>query len=346
MVVDDSAVVRGLIAKALQSDPQIVVAASAGDGEQAVRKVHDTPVDIVLLDIEMPVMDGLTALPLILAARPGVRVIMVSSLTQRMAHVSLDALKRGASDYVPKPEGSLVAAEAFKQQVIAKVRALGGARAGPAAAAPTPALAGSGIATRPPPLVRTAFQAIAIGGSTGGPAALMTVFAALRNVRQPIFVTQHMPAAFTAALAEHLARISAKTCAEARDGEPPALGRVYVAPGDWHMTLARDGALPVIRLTQDAPEHFCRPAVDPMLRSLAKVYGPSLLTVILTGMGSDGAAGCQAAAAAGGRLVVQDEASSVVWGMPGAAARTGLAEEVLPLKEIGPWICKAAGATA
>lgn len=344
LVVDDSAVIRGVITKQLAGDPGIEVVGSASDGEQAVRKVAALPVDVVVLDIEMPVMDGLTALPLILAARPGVKVIMASTLTTRMADISLRALRLGASDYVPKPEGGLTSAEDFKRELTDKIKALGAKRrprpaaATPAAPAPPAGRAFSGVKMPP--------QVIAIGGSTGGPAALMVVFEHLKTVRQPILVTQHMPASFTAMLAEHLGRVCGKTCAEARDGEPLAMGRVYVAPGGWHMTVTREGGASRISLNQEAPEHFCRPAVDPMLRSLAKIYGPSLTAVILTGMGSDGAAGCQVVAQAGGRFITQDEATSVVWGMPAAASKTGLAEHILPLPEIGPWIARTAGAPA
>ena len=346
LVVDDSAVIRGVITRQLTSDPGIEVLASASDGEQAVRKVRDFPVDVVVLDIEMPVMDGLTALPLILAARPGVKVIMASTLTTRMADISLRALRLGASDYVPKPEGGITSAEDFQRELVGKVKALGAKRRSAAAmsGAAFPAPIAPTTAARPSH-TRMTPQVIAIGGSTGGPAALMTVFEHLKTVRQPILVTQHMPASFTTMLAEHLGKVSGKVTAEARDGEPVANGRVYVAPGGWHMTVARVAGLPTIQLNQEPPEHFCRPAVDPMLRSMAKIYGPSLTAVILTGMGADGALGCQAVSEAGGRFITQDEATSVVWGMPAAAAKTGLAEHILPLPQIGPWIARTAGAT-
>lgn len=345
LVVDDSALIRSIVTKLLQADSGIEVVASASDGEQAVRKVREHPIDVVVLDIDMPVMDGLTALPLILAARPGVRVIMASTLTTRMAEMSLRALRLGASDYVPKPEGGLNADD-FQRELTAKVKALGAKRRRPPPSPAGPLAATQTSPVRSPAPARVTPQVIAIGGSTGGPAALMVVFESLKTVRQPILVTQHMPASFTTMLAENLGRVCGKPCAEARDGEPLATGRVYVAPGGWHMTVAREAGTPVIRLNQEPPEHFCRPAVDPMLRSLARVYGPALTAVILTGMGSDGAAGCQAAAEAGGRFITQDEATSVVWGMPAAASKTGLAEKILPLPEIGPWIARTAGAPA
>jgi len=339
MVVDDSAIVRGLIVQTLERDPALRVVARAANGEAALTELGRTAVDVVVLDIEMPVMDGLTALPLILQRQPDMKVVMASTLTRRNARISLQALQAGAADYVPKPEtGGLVGAEEFARELIAKVKALGGRGAAlTATTAPTP------VTTRTAPLsppIRP--QVVAIGGSTGAPPALMSLFADLRNeLEQAVLLTQHMPPTFTAMLAEQLERAGGRPAAEARDGEPVLPGRIYVAPGGWHMTVGQSGRVPVIRLNQEAPEHFCRPSVDPMLRSAAAAYGPGLLAVILTGMGADGAEGCRAVAEAGGRFVVQDEATSVVWGMPGAAAKTGLAEAVLPLDQIAPWVRRA-----
>lgn len=346
MVVDDSAVVRGLVSRQLASDPAIEVVCTASNGEIALREITRRPVDVVVLDIEMPVMDGLTALTRIHSAHPGVKVIMASTLTRRNAEISLKALHLGASDYVAKPETGLAGAEEFQRELLSKIKAIG-ARRSPAAApmvraapSPTPSLAASW--PRPPSgsfARRAKPQVLAIGASTGGPPALITLFESLRGaVAQPILLTQHMPATFTALLAEQLARAGERPCAEAKDGETIEAGRCYVAPGGWHMTVGRSGATPVIRLNQDPPENFCRPAVDPMLRSAARVYGAGVLAVILTGMGADGARGCEAVAAAGGRFIAQDEATSVVWGMPGAAAATGLADAVLPISEVGPWV--------
>ena len=341
MVVDDSAVVRGLISRHLEAEPGIAVVATAAHGELALAQLARTAIDLVVLDIEMPVMDGLTTLQEIMVRHPGVRVIMASTLTRRNAEISFKALNLGASDYVAKPESGLGSAEEFKRELVAKIKAVVRRRAAvpPSAAPPRP--------TPVPPVgprpVRGKTTALAIGASTGGPPALLKLFESLRGaVQQPILLTQHMPATFTALLAEQLSRAGDRPCAEARDGEPILGGHCYVAPGGWHMVVDRQGALPILRLNQEPPESFCRPAVDPMLRTAAQVFGTGLLATMLTGMGHDGAKGCEA----GGRFIVQDEASSVVWGMPGAAAATGLAESILPLNDIGPWIRRATGTAA
>lgn len=347
MVVDDSAVVRGLITRHLNAEAGIEVIASAANGELALAELSRREVDVVVLDIEMPVMDGLTALREIVARHPGVRVVMASTLTRRNAEISMKALHLGASDYVAKPETGLAGAEQFRRELAAKVRAIAVRRPATASGAPTraaPVVAAPPAPARPP---RTRPGVILIGASTGGPPALLRLFAAIRGaVEQPILLTQHMPATFTALLAEQLARIGDRPCAEARDGDRIRPGHCYVAPGGWHMTVARDGAMPVLRLNQDPPENFCRPAVDPLFRTAAQVFGTGALGVILTGMGSDGAHGCEALVRAGGHFIVQDEASSVVWGMPGAAAATGLAGGVLPLDQIGPWLRRISGATS
>lgn len=338
MIVDDSAVVRGLIARQLENDPGVVIVARAANGRAALMELDRTPVDVIVLDLEMPVMDGMTALPLLIARQPDARVIIASTLTTRNARIGLQALQAGASDYLSKPDGgSLLNAEAFNRDLLAKVRALGARRA-----MDLPASVDT-IATRPSAAVQTWRTArpevIVIGGSTGAPPALMQVLQALRDgPSQPILIAQHMPPIFTAMLAEQLERAGSRPCAEAIDGEPVRAGQAYVAPGGWHMTVAREAGSVIIRLNQDPPEHFCRPAVDPLLRSVAEVYGQGAVAVVLTGMGSDGALGCQALAAAGGRFTVQDEATSAVWGMPGAAARTGQCEAILPISQIGPWL--------
>ncbi len=347
MVVDDSAVVRGLISRQLNAEAGMGVVATAANGELALAELARREIDVVVLDIEMPVMDGLTALGEIVARYPAVRVVMASTLTRRNAEISMRALHLGASDYVAKPETGLGAAEEFRHELAAKIRALAPKRPpaiARAATAPAPVMAIPPTLARPP---RTRPSVILIGASTGGPPALLKLFAALRGaVEQPILLTQHMPPTFTALLAEQLTRAGERPCAEAKDGDRIKPGHCYIAPGGWHMTVAREGAMPTLRLNQDPPENFCRPAVDPLFRTAARVFGSGALGVILTGMGSDGAQGCEALARSGGHFIVQDEASSVVWGMPGAAAATGLAGGVLPLDQIGPGARRLSGATS
>ncbi len=345
MVVDDSAVIRGQLVRALDSDPAIDVVASVANGELAVTKISQIDVDVVVLDIEMPVMDGLTALPLLLKAKPQTKIIMASTLTLLNARVSLEALAKGASDYIAKPTttGAMITASDFKRDLVEKVKALAG---------------GKGMAKRPaavkgpkhslyanPTTLRAAGRmrpdALAVGSSTGGPQALLKLFGALKNsVKVPIFITQHMPATFTTILAEHLGRASGVTAAEGVDGEVVQNDRIYVAPGDFHMSVEKDGAKRVIRLSQADKENFCRPSVDPMLRSVVNSYGANVLTVILTGMGHDGRDGCKAVVDAGGTIVAQDEETSVVWGMPGAVATAGLCSAVLSIDDIAAHVGK------
>lgn len=368
MVVDDSAVIRGLITRSLEADPEIRVVASVPNGEMAVTAIKRQPIDVVILDIEMPVMDGLTALPLMLQASPTTKVVMASTLTKRNAEISLKAMQAGATDYVTKPTAvrELHGAAAFKEELLGKVKALGNsARAGgrTASRAPlgpkpgSPRAAGGQLAKaagsrsdsvslRPMPSV---FQAdiIAIGSSTGGPQALFQVMAHLaKGITQPILITQHMPATFTTILADHISRQCKVPTTEARDGEPLVGGRCYVAPGNYHMVVTGKSDAPTLKLNQDPPENFCRPSVDVMMRSVVSAFGRRVLSVILTGMGQDGLKGCRLAAEAGGVVVAQDEASSVVWGMPGAVATAGICQGVLPIQDIGPWIQKLARRSA
>lgn len=370
MVVDDSAVVRGLETRLLEADPQIKVVASVGNGQLALQTLDRHEVEVVILDIEMPVLDGLSALPKLLERDPTLKVIMASTLTLRNAEISLQALEAGAADYLPKPAASreISAEGAFKHDLIAKVKALGLARrrgqqrpgakpagTGFAAArtrqeAPVKAPAVSlrqqaPVILRKAPVTAEAVDVIAIGSSTGGPQALFAVLGALKGsgpLRQPILVTQHMPATFTTILAGHISRASGMEAHEGQDGEVIKGGQVYVAPGDYHMTVESKGTQKVIRLNQDPPENFCRPAVDPLFRSVARAYGRRTLAVVLTGMGSDGTKGGAMIVEAGGTIVAQDEATSVVWGMPGAIAQAGLCTAVLPIGEIGPYISKIA----
>jgi len=357
MVVDDSAVIRGLLTRSLEADNSIKVVASVGNGEAALKALERQTVDVIILDIEMPVMDGLTALPKLLAAQPGVHVVMASALTRKNAEVSLRALQAGAADYVTKPSSrsELTSADTFQRELTAKVKALAGANrkaprprsqaAAPAAETAAPASGGGNlyggrqVVLRKGPMVCP--RIIAIGSSTGGPQALLELLGDMAaRVKVPILITQHMPATFTTLLAEHIARATGVPTQEGVDGEVVQPGRIYLAPGDYHMVVERDGTVDRIKLNQNPAENFCRPAVDPMLRSMASLYGSGLLTIILTGMGSDGQKGSAKVVEAGGSVIAQDEATSVVWGMPGAVATSGLCSEVLPLKEIGPQVRK------
>ena len=357
MVVDDSAVIRGLLTRTLEADPDITVVASVGNGQMAISAIGRQDTDVVILDIEMPVMDGLTALPNILAAAPDVKVIVASTLTQKNAQISLKALAAGATDYLAKPSSSeLNAATTFKRELIDKVKALGDTRRKrrPAAAKPATAeelpfrpVASSRPAAPPAIVLRAAStvrpSVIAIGSSTGGPQALLAVLGNLpASLQQPILITQHMPPTFTTILAQHISRVANRPAAEGVDGEAVAPGKIYLAPGDFHMKVEVRGAARVIRLLKDPPENFCRPAVDPMLRSLSEAYGAGVLCAILTGMGADGSKGGETVVAAGGTVIAQDEATSVVWGMPGAAAAAGICSAILPVSHIAPHIARLA----
>ncbi|HMK67618.1 MAG TPA: chemotaxis response regulator protein-glutamate methylesterase [Stellaceae bacterium] len=346
MVVDDSAVTRGLLTRALESDPEISVVASVGDGQMAVAAIRRQDIEIVVLDIEMPVMDGLTALPQLIEARPGVQVLMASALTARGAVVSLKALSAGAADYVTKPgTSSLASATEFKRDVVAKVRALAQARRaarGEAQPAPDGGFDARTAPIRLRPMPGERPEAIAIGASTGGPQALLRLLKSVAGLWQPIFITQHMPATFTTALAEHITRLCGMCATEAVDGEPVESGRVYVAPGDFHMLVEENDGARRLRLARTPAENFCRPSLDPMLRSIACVYGRRALCAILTGMGQDGLKGSEALVAAGGAVIAQDEKTSVVWGMPGAVATAGLCSAVLPIDQLGPTIARLA----
>jgi two-component system chemotaxis response regulator CheB len=363
MLVDDSAVVRGLVTRILEAEPGIQIAASVGNGQMAMAALERNEIDVVILDIEMPIMDGMTALPKLLQIDPGLKIIMQSTLTLKGADISMRALEMGAADYIPKPTATkdLAGGADFKAELVGKIRALGTARrrdpkrparpgGPPTARATTQITPSPRVAIHPPgPLSLRTHAAeppdiIAIGSSTGGPQALFALLGTMRvgTVHQPIVITQHMPATFTTILGEHISRVSGWDAREAQDGETVKGGRVYIAPGDFHMVIETKGADKVLRLNKNPPENFCRPAVDPMLRSIAAAYGKRVLACILTGMGSDGLKGGQAVVASGGTVIAQDEATSVVWGMPGAVATAGICSAVLPLPEVAPWIMKLA----
>jgi len=348
MLVDDSVVIRGMISRWLGSEPDIVVAASLRTGLEAVNQVERINPDIAVLDIEMPELDGISALPQLLAKKRNLIVIMASTLTRRNAEISFKALSLGASDYIPKPESTREssAAETFRHDLVQKIRHLGAkVRRSPTHAhAHAPA---ADRALRAPaitaPIARRNFsmqspRVLLIGSSTGGPQALMSLVAEIGPVidRFPVLITQHMPPTFTTILAEHLARASHRPAHEAIDGEVIKPGHIYLAPGGRHMRVTRQGAGAVIALDDGAPINFCKPAVDPLFSSAIEVWQGSIMALVLTGMGSDGTRGGKDIVAAGGSVIAQDEATSVVWGMPGAAAHAGICAAVLPLNQIAP----------
>ncbi|HHK74740.1 MAG TPA: chemotaxis response regulator protein-glutamate methylesterase [Rhizobiales bacterium] len=352
MIVDDSVVIRGLLSRWLKESPGIEVAAACRNGKVAVEQVERIDPDIVVLDIEMPEMDGMTALPLLLEKKPGLKVIMASTLTKRNAGISLKALSLGAVDYIPKPEGNhgVTTSMDFRRDLIAKITAIGQARS---RLAPKPALARpakpaamrktgavslheADATVKLVPFSSVKPAVLAIGSSTGGPQALTRLFTAISPAldRVPTVVTQHMPATFTAILADNLAAATRRSCKEAEDGEVLRAGVIYVAPGGKHLILKKEAGSVSARLDDGPPVNFCKPAVDPMFESLAVAYGGAVLGAILTGMGHDGRDGGGAIRKAGGSIIAQDEASSVVWGMPGAAAQAGICSAVLPIDQI------------
>src|ERR1700759_1314484 len=348
MVVDDSVVIRGMISRWIGSEPDMVVAASLRTGLEAVNQIDRVNPDVAVLDIEMPELDGIAALPRLLAKKKNLAIIMASTLTRRNAEISFKALSLGASDYIPKPESTreASAADIFHHDLIQKIRAFG-AKVRRAAPGSSPSLAPALPAERPrpavahAPLMKRAFgtqtpRVLVIGSSTGGPQALMTLVTELGPVidRCPVLITQHMPPTFTTILAEHLARSSRRPAHEGIDGEPVRAGTIYLAPGGRHMRVVRRGAEAVIALDDSPAVNFCKPAVDPLFTSAVEAWQGSVLAVILTGMGADGMRGGKDVVAAGGSVIAQDEATSVVWGMPGAAANAGICAAILPLNQI------------
>ncbi|MDA9509228.1 chemotaxis protein CheY [Bradyrhizobium sp. CCBAU 11386] len=366
MIVDDSVVIRGLISRWVGAEHDMEVAASLRTGLEAVNQLERINPDVAVLDIEMPELDGISALPQLLAKKRDLVIIMASTLTRRNAEISFKALSLGAADYIPKPESTreASAADTFHHDLIQKIRHLGArlrrksavaspplapaspsasASPAPAARAPAvarpaaPALAPSSGALSTRPFSTQAPKVLLIGSSTGGPQALMALVTELGPVidRFPVLITQHMPPTFTTILAEHLARSSRRPAAEAVDGEPVKPGRIYLAPGGKHMRVVRSGADVAIALDDGPAVNFCKPAVDPLFTSAIDIWHGAILSVILTGMGSDGMRGGKDIVAAGGSVIAQDEASSVVWGMPGAAAHAGICAAILPLNQIG-----------
>jgi len=335
LIVDDSATIRSIIAATLGEDPTLKVVGAAVDGRKAVEMVAASPPDIVLLDVEMPVLDGVAALREIRRVHPRLPVIMFSSLTERGAAVTLDALLAGANDYAAKPAGLQAEdlTRRIRDELVTKIKALV-PRTAPRPVPVTPRAAAAGPSAR----IGT-IRGVVIAVSTGGPAALAEIlphFAAQAPV--PVLIVQHMPAFFMPHLAARLARIAGTEVREAVEGSALKAGDVLLAPGGRHLTVRSEMDRARVRLTEDPPEHACRPAADVLFRAAAGLWGAGTLGVVLTGMGRDGLAGSRAIVEAGGEVLAQDAASSVVWGMPGEVAKAGLARMILPLNRIGPEI--------
>jgi two-component system, chemotaxis family, protein-glutamate methylesterase/glutaminase len=363
MVVDDAVVARSLVVRWVDAEPDMAIAASLRTGREAVDQIERSDPDVVVLDIEMPELDGISALPQLLKKKRDVAVIMASSLTRRGAEISMRALALGAADYIPKPasSGDAATSSAFRRELIEKIRHLARRRSG------RPHQFGPAVAVTPGVLLRAAAampahgafapadaslhlrpfpamppRVLLIGSSTGGPQALTALMRQLGPLsdRVPVLITQHMPATFTTVLAEHLARVSGRRVREAVHGEAVTPGTVYVAPGGRHMRVAGSAADATIALGDDAPVNYCRPAVDPFFTSAAAVWGANALALVLTGMGSDGTQGAADLVAAGGCVIAQDEATSVVWGMPRSVALGGLCSAVLALDDIAPKVIR------
>jgi two-component system chemotaxis response regulator CheB len=339
LVVDDSVVIRKVLCEALGADPSIEVAGSAADGNIALAKIPQVNPDLITLDVEMPGKSGIETLVEIRKLYPKLPVIMFSTLTERGATVTLDALSLGASDYVTKPSntGSLEQTRAkIQAELVPKIKELCRKTPGLAQfATPLPKVAPPRrTTTRLGPAARV--DVLAIGTSTGGPNALAAVLPGLaKEFPVPIVLVQHMPPVFTRLLAERLNKQSKVEIREGEEGQLLKPGLVWIAPGDFHMKVARsDGKATCLKMSQEPPENSCRPAVDVLFRSVAQAYGPNVLAVVLTGMGSDGVRGSEEIKAAGGQVIVQDEATSVVWGMPGQTAAAGWADGIFPLAEI------------
>lgn len=352
LIVDDAVVIRRIVSDVLSSDPEIEVVGTAANGKIALARLGQLNPDLVTMDVEMPEMDGLSTLRELRKLYPRLPVIMFSTLTARGGAATLEALAAGASDYVTKPAnvGSVsVGMSRIRDELIPKIKALcaGKGRTG----------ASSGSDGTGKPVVRTpvakrplagarAVEAVVIGISTGGPNALADVIPALPgDLPVPVFIVQHMPPVFTRLLAERLDQKAAVKVVEAKHGDAVRPGTVYIAPGDHHMTIECAPQGRRIALNQDVPENSCRPAVDVTFRSAVAQYGGNLLAAVLTGMGQDGLRGSEAVREAGGSVIVQDEETSVVWGMPGAVARAGLADAQVPLDAVAGEIAARAGGT-
>ncbi len=344
LVVDDSLVMRSLLRMVLASEPAIELVGMAADGVSALDAIQRHKPQLILLDIEMPRMNGLEVLGELRARHNQAKIIMCSTLTRRGARITIEALAQGATDYVTKPTAQNGAADAvatLTRELLPRIKALFPAQQNHSAHSALPVTSDG--------LHKKDVSIVVIGVSTGGPAALETLLPQLpADFPVPIVIVQHMPQLFTALLAERLNRESSLIVREAAPAMRPEAGTVYIARGDWHLELAKlafaEGY--ALRLSQTAPEHYCRPSVDVLFRSAADAYRDSVIGVMLTGMGSDGLEGCKEIHNAGGRILVQDRATSAVWGMPGVVAEAGLAHRILPLPAIAPELMRLCPARA
>ena len=368
LLVDDSAVIRGLLARILEEDPDIEIVGTRSNGEAAITATERYKPQIVVLDIEMPVMDGITALPKILKTNPDTKVLICSTLSDKNAKISLKALSLGASECVLKPSASRDISEqqSFRRIFLNLVRTLSGhkprdfdkEKRKPEKSSESIKFKPNEIVKAPLPkpdevklrtgrIANTGFSALAIGSSTGGPQALFNVLKNCRNIDVPVFITQHMPPTFTKILAEHIESNSGIPTFEAQDGMEVQSGHAYVAAGGYHMIIKQDADKKMVLTLDDGPaENFCKPSVEPMMRSLIDLYGSRLLTVMLTGMGQDGVYACEKLVDLQVPLIAQDKETSVVWGMPGAVATAGYCTDILPLDKIGDQIAYYLGSRA
>lgn len=346
LVVDDAVVVRRMVTDILSADPDIEVIGAAANGHIALAKIPQVNPDLITLDIEMPEMDGLTTLKELRKLYPSLPVIMFSTLTERGASATLDALSLGANDYVTKPAnvGSVnTAMQRIREELIPKIKTFCGRAVlrDPAGGRLESAEPRRRIPVLPKPSILSRVDVVAIGVSTGGPNALAEVLPAIPNdFPVPVVITQHMPPLFTKLLADRLDNRCPLKVDEGAPGKRVKPGEAWLAPGNYHMVFEREETGVFIRTNQNPPENSCRPAVDVMIRSVVETWGAGTLAVILTGMGRDGLRGCELVKEAGGQVLVQDEATSVVWGMPGFVAEAGLADRVLPLHQIADEIVR------
>jgi two-component system, chemotaxis family, protein-glutamate methylesterase/glutaminase len=349
LIVDDSVVIRKVLTDVLSSDAAFEVVGTASDGRIALTRIAQLRPDLVTLDVEMPNLSGLDTIPEIRKLSPKLPIIMFSNLTARGAATTLDALALGASDYSTKPASSLnleATVQHIRQDLLPKIKSLCGWRSTAEKSPPTQ-LASRELASRDdvakrapaivnaPPRTSSPIEILAIGASTGGPNALAELIPAIpEDFPIPIVIVQHMPPLFTRALAERLDSKSLIPVREGASGKKLEPGQAWIAPGDFHMTVERRGSDAYLALNQDRPENSCRPAVDVLFRSVVSTFGPKTLAVVLTGMGSDGVLGARIVRERGGRVIVQDENTSIVWGMPGQVASAGFADHIYPLGSI------------